>query len=183
MDEQLDGVETPEEGGNENRNIQLLREKAKRYDDLEAKAAQLERKMAFMEAGVDTSTPLGAMFAKAYDGDVSNVEALKSAAQEVGVQFVGATAPVNVESQESEVPEESSGTQARRDLANNAPADEGVSPDPRQVAMERYQEALKKGRTHEDAMGLYVNTVASGAMSGDRRVILDQTGTRPFDNR
>jgi hypothetical protein len=44
----------------------------------------LERQMAFMQAGVDLDSPLGKMFAKGYEGDLT-VDAIRTAGSEVGV--------------------------------------------------------------------------------------------------
>jgi len=66
----------------------------------EARATQLEtqaqagleatRKLAFVEAGVDISSPAAKYFIKGYDGDL-NVDAIKAAATEIGL--VGAPPP------------------------------------------------------------------------------------------
>lgn len=68
--------------------------------EVRAKAAEAEaaqRKLAFIEAGVDVNTPTGKLFAKAYDGEFS-LDAVKAAATEYGL--IGETPRVNVDSGE-----------------------------------------------------------------------------------
>jgi len=68
--------------------------------EVRAKAAEAEaaqRKLAFIEAGVDINTPTGKLFAKAYDGEFS-LDAVKAAATEYGL--IGETPKVNADSVE-----------------------------------------------------------------------------------
>lgn len=55
------------------------------------------RELAFMKVGIDTTTPTGKLFAKAYDGDTT-VEAIHQAAAEYGL--VKPPSNVNVDEQE-----------------------------------------------------------------------------------
>ena len=64
--------------------IKALREKAKLADQVASEKSVLERKVAILEAGVNTTTPVGAMFLKSYDGELTT-EAIKAAAAEVGL--------------------------------------------------------------------------------------------------
>jgi hypothetical protein len=59
-----------------------LREGRRQRAEQEAEIAKLRRDTALAKAGIDDSTPLGRMFAKSYDGDIS-VEAIKAAAEEI----------------------------------------------------------------------------------------------------
>lgn len=68
--------------------------------EVRAKAAEAEaaqRKLAFIEAGVDINTPTGKLFAKAYDGEFS-LDAVKAAATEYGL--IGEAPRVNADSGE-----------------------------------------------------------------------------------
>jgi hypothetical protein len=49
-----------------------------------AEAAAAKRELAFTKVGIDLGSPLGKLFAKAYDGD-SSVEAVQQAAAEYGL--------------------------------------------------------------------------------------------------
>lgn len=71
---------------------ELAEERGKRAD---AEAAQ--RKLAFIEAGIDMNAPTGKLFAKAYDGEFT-LEAVKAAAAEYGL--IGEAPRVNVDSGE-----------------------------------------------------------------------------------
>ena len=68
--------------------------------EVRAKAAEAEaaqRKLAFIEAGIDVNSPTGKLFAKAYDGEFS-LDAVKQAAQEYGL--IGETPKVTADSGE-----------------------------------------------------------------------------------
>ena len=68
---------TPEPGG-----IADLRERADRVGPLEAEKTALVREMAFMRAGIDTSTDLGATLMRGYDGELTT-EALQPLAAQM----------------------------------------------------------------------------------------------------
>jgi hypothetical protein len=59
-----------------------LREGRKQRAQQAAENAALKREAALARAGIDDSTPLGRMFAKSYDGDIS-VDAIRAAAEEI----------------------------------------------------------------------------------------------------
>lgn len=75
-----DQTNEPEAEDQEPDHIRNLREKAKRADQVPV----LERKVAILEAGINTSTPLGAMFLKSYEGELT-AEAIQSEAAKVGL--------------------------------------------------------------------------------------------------
>jgi hypothetical protein len=59
-----------------------LREGRRARAQMEQELAASRREAALARAGIDDSTPLGKMFAKSYDGDIS-VDAIKAAAEEI----------------------------------------------------------------------------------------------------
>lgn len=59
-----------------------LREGRKERQRLEDELASTRREAAFARAGIDDTTPLGRMFVRSYDGDVS-LEAIRTAAEEI----------------------------------------------------------------------------------------------------
>jgi hypothetical protein len=59
-----------------------LREGRKERQRLEDELNRTKREAAFARAGIDDTTPLGRMFVKSYEGDVS-LEAIKTAAEEI----------------------------------------------------------------------------------------------------
>lgn len=163
-----------DEAGNENSNLKHMREKAKRTDEAEARAEQLARENAMLRAGVDTDTAAGRMFHRAYDGDLDDVEAIRTAAQEVGALRASAE-PASEGAEGDAGPEgnepENNGTQERRALADGAPADTGEKKDPRESGRELYDGAVAKGAPWEEAAGGFLNHLAAAAQDGDPRVI------------
>lgn len=145
--------------------VKKLRGELKARDKELADAKSARRELAFLKAGIDTSTRLGQLFAKSFEGDVSDVEAIKAEATELGL--IGQAA----ETKETEEVGDTS-AQERSALANNATADDGSGIDPRKVAMERANEAIKAGATWEQGAGGFVAELARAAMAGDQRVIV-----------
>src|ERR1019366_972961 len=64
--------------------LKLLRQQLKESRGAAKEAASSKRELAFLKAGVDTETKAGKLLLKAYDGDLSDVEALKAEAAELG---------------------------------------------------------------------------------------------------
>ena len=147
----------------ENPNLKLLREKAKTADEALKQVADLSRKLAVIESGIDAETPMGKLFLKAYDGEAS-ADAIKAAAAEYGILPKGAPAEVVEDSTDS-------GTEVREALADASPADTGESPDPNMTARDLFNKGMADGMTEEAAAGLMVSSLAQAAMAGDPRVI------------
>jgi len=61
-----------------------LEARAKAGDEAIAKLAELERREAFRDAGINVSDGVGSYFVKGYDGDLS-VEAIRAEAERVGL--------------------------------------------------------------------------------------------------
>lgn len=125
--------------------------------------AQLERDNAFLRAGVDTTTPLGGLVARGYDGPL---EADKIKEFVAGVQASMGTGPAAPPTPElSEV--ERQATAQRETLANGASGETKPPPaDPIKEGMTLAQEGLKHGMTEEEAIGGFVNHIASAHMNG-----------------
>lgn len=64
--------------------MRKLEAELKQKNELLAKAAQAEKKLAFLEAGVDTSSKISEYFIKAYDGEM-NPDAIRAAAEEANL--------------------------------------------------------------------------------------------------
>lgn len=73
------------DGSDDSPVIRQLREKAEKADQLEQQVAEMQRREAVREAGVDTSKPVYELFEKAFDGDWADTEAVKEAAQKYGL--------------------------------------------------------------------------------------------------
>jgi hypothetical protein len=86
---QAEPITTPEEleAGQEPAPSVLRRqidEQAGKRKEAEARAAQAERSLAFMQAGINPADPKMAYFVKGYDGTDLTPEAIKAAATEAG---------------------------------------------------------------------------------------------------
>jgi hypothetical protein len=69
---------------------QIHRNKMRRIKELEGKlleATEAQRKLAFVEAGVDINAPASRYFVKGYDGEMT-ADAIRQAAQEVRISLV-----------------------------------------------------------------------------------------------
>lgn len=64
--------------------VRDLEKRAKGAEQAKAEADAAKRELAFLKAGIDTDTPQGKLFQKAYDGEFS-VDAVRKAAEEYGV--------------------------------------------------------------------------------------------------
>jgi hypothetical protein len=152
--------------------VKKLRGELKARDKELAEAKTARRELAFVKAGIDTSTKLGQLFVKSYDGDIADVEAIKAEAVDLGILQVPSTTGDNAA--DSDEPGDTS-AQERSSLASGATGDDGSGVDPRQTAISRAQEAMKQGATFEHAAGGFVAELAKAAMSGDQRVVIKGT--------
>jgi hypothetical protein len=64
--------------------MKQLEAENQKYRQIAEEAAAAKRELAFMKVGIDLESPVGKLFAKAYDGDVSP-EAVSAAAAEYGI--------------------------------------------------------------------------------------------------
>ena len=137
-----------------------------------ARAAQ--RELAFVKAGIDTSTKLGQLFAKSFEGDLSDIEAIKAEAKELGIiKIETPAAPAETTPTETAPPPPADSSASERSaLANGATSDDGSGVDPRQTALSRAEEALKQGAPFDRAAGGLVAELARAAQAGDQRVIV-----------
>lgn len=117
---------------------ELAEERARRA---EAEAAQ--RKLAFIEAGIDVNSPTGKLFAKAYDGEFS-LEAVKAAATEYGL--IGEPAKVTVDSGEQQA-----WTVSAQSYSTGAPAPGAGD----------YREAVRKARNNDELKAIMAQFMAS----------------------
>lgn len=65
-------------------NQRKLEKRARERDEAVARADAAERRLAFLEAGVDTSNPMSQWFIKGYDGDLAP-DKVRKAAEEAGL--------------------------------------------------------------------------------------------------
>lgn len=173
IDEELEDGEVVEPTPDD---IKGLRAAADRSKANKAEADAMRRENAMLKAGIDTESPIGALFAGGYKGELDK-EAVKAAWAELGVSSatpadtpVVDTPPDNDDHLSAD---EKASTAERRALANGATADRGTTPDPRSEAKVRHQSVIDAGGKSDDAMVAYFDTVLTAAGAGDKRVIVE----------
>lgn len=163
--------------------IRDLRAAAKRNrkDSEEGQAAV--RELAFRKAGVDTDSPAGRMFAKAYEGDLKDIEAIKVGWSEIAPPPpppVDETPPEEPPAQGTpadETPPADTGSEARRALAGEGGVAGGAPVNTRDELLERAT-VMMRTRNYEDAAGEFLHGLAVGANDGSIPA-LTKDGTRP----
>lgn len=166
MSENDTDTELDEEGG-----IAGLRKAADEGRKAQQALAEMQRELALTKAGVDTSTPTGKMFAKAYDGEL-DTEAIKTAATEVGA----ITPPVEPTPVVVVDPAEVAQTQERAALAAGAQVStfDPSQVDPRQQGWENYRTERQQGAPNDSAASGYLGPILEAAAKGDDRVLFNR---------
>lgn len=169
--------ETTDEGNGEETitSVRAAQRRAeKRAKDLDAElleANAAKRELAFLKAGVDTDTPLGKVFVKAYDGELT-ADAIKGE-----WEALGAT-PTKPEVEVPAIPdEERASTRERQSLAGGSQGDTGETPevpvrgqDGRAARVAR--DAMANGAGRDTALGVMFNQIAQAAARGDQSVLV-----------
>lgn len=147
--------------------IKALRKAADAGRKAQEELSQMKRELLFAKAGIDTSSKIGALLFKTWEGD--DVEALKSEAAEFGI---GNPAP---QPAPSITPEEAGQQAFRQSMARGDAAGAAELPerDPYDEAYDLFHEARKTGRTLDEAGLAAIDRVLVAAASGDRRAIFD----------
>lgn len=159
--------ETGEEIEQETPLIQRLRQQLEDQGKQLKESAEARRELAFLRAGVDTEAKAGKLLLKSYDGDLSDIEALRTEAQELGVyREAGApstatsTAASDATSSGGSVSLETGSVQ-RQAVANDATgATPNAKQDPRAEAKAAYDDAIKNRHSDEDAQAEYFSVLA-----------------------
>lgn len=147
--------------------IKSLRKAAEAGKKAQDELAQMKRELMFAKAGIDTSSKIGALLFKTWDGE--DIDALKSEAADLGIGPASAPAPV-------EIPvEEKSQQQFRSNLNRGQAASVTEMPemDPYDDAYRLFQESRKAGTPLDDAALAAIDRVLVAAASGDKRAIFD----------
>lgn len=160
-----------------------LRRYAKQQAERAKALPELERRLAFAEAGIDTSTRQGQAFAATFDGDISDRDAILADAKEFNPAIIRGAVPVadaGSTTQPGETPvtaPEPTGTSERTALADGALPSGAAIPDVKTQALDSSRDALKKGAPQGVAMGSFIAEIARGTAEGNLAP-LDRTGTR-----
>ena len=156
--------------------------------NFENQLREKDRKIALLEAGVDTSTPVGAMFAKGYDGDLTP-DAVKAAWQQVAPaapapeptpepaptpapQAAATPTPEPVAPADAPVVDDLFETASTISGQGNPPGAD-LGPHPGHAAVKDYYAILHEGRDPEEAAAAGLDRILSASMKGDPRVTLD----------
>lgn len=154
--------------------VRQLREALKRSQAENAEGEAAKRELAFLKAGVDTSNPVGALFAKAYEGDLT-AEAIKAEAATIpGLIGPAQAAPENGE--ETDVNEDASQTRERAALA----ADSKIAGEqPPVVSLEAmyddFHGLMKQGKSREEASVAVIGQIIAEGAKGNPRFAYDPT--------
>lgn len=147
------------------------REHIKRLEEQLRDKAGLERKVAFLEAGVDISSKAGAYFVKGYEGEL-DAEAIRAEAEELGLVRGGA--PAADTKPDPEVNEsEAESTGARRDMSAGGEPGTDKGPAPQKRAMDVGERVVKEGGTAEEAIAAAFGELAfAGYKDNDPRAFV-----------
>ena len=130
-------------------------------------SAPLERKVAFLEAGVDLTSPVGEMFADAYKGEL-DVETVKTAAERVGALKGTDLVPTSDQLEQTKLQAGLAGEGhtpgAVVDPSQTSPIEAGYA---------AFHDRLTTGSTREAASAEMFDRVFTAASEGDQRVIYD----------
>lgn len=175
-DDDLDALLDPQdppagEGMIPRSRVRSLERKAREGESAVAENVVLARKVAFLEAGIDTTTAAGELFMLKYQGEATT-EAVKAAWAEV------APAPAGESGDQGPTAEQLAQQQTRDALAQGGPAAvlEPVHTPAKEEAITSTQSAIKQGMARDEAMGGFVNQLANAAMNGDKSVMAENRG-------
>lgn len=140
-----------------------------------------KRELAFVKAGIDTDTPLGKMFAAAYDGDLT-----KEAIGERWAEVAPAQPEVETTTTEATDPAEQVSMEDQRaaqDRARRAIASTPAEPvpeqtvDPLQAGYAEFHQNLRDGVARDTAAKPVFDAIITSAANGDKRFIWDGAWT------
>lgn len=149
--------------------IKSLREKAKQADYLANTNSELERKIAILEAGIDTNSALGKLFLKSYDGKLEREE-IRDAASEIGL--------IKMETTIEEVPIGETESTYQRVSETLKRGETALHEEPHMAAIDlaykAYEQARKEGRRADDARVEGFKKIIELAAQGDSSAIFDE---------
>lgn len=153
---------------NDQPDIRALRKAAEAGKKAQDELAQMKRELLFAKAGIDTSSKIGGLLFKTWDGE--DIDALKAEASELGI--VGGTQPAP----KAEIPAEEREQQNFRQSLNRGQAavvTDIPEQDPYDEAYQLFHDARKRGTTLDDAGLAAIDRILVAASSGDKRAIFN----------
>lgn len=148
--------------------IRALRKAAEAGKKAQDELAQMKRELLFAKAGIDTSSKIGGLLFKTWEGE--DLDSLKAEAVDLGL--VGNTEPAS----RVEIPAEEREQQNFRQTLNRGQAavvTELPEADPYDEAYQLFHEARKRGTTMDDAGLAAIDRILVAASSGDKRAIFN----------
>lgn len=150
--------------------VNALTRRAEEGDKEKVARIAAEKELALVKAGIDTSTPLGKLFADGYKGDLT-VEAVKASWAALGTQGEEPGEPGTASTEE-----ELAQQREREALGQGGTPPTGTQTlaTAREQAMTRAKEGLERGLPHDDAMGVFVGSISTAALEGDSSVLVQE---------
>jgi hypothetical protein len=166
-------IEQPDASGG-NPDIRALRQAADDGKVARAEADQLKRELLFAKAGVDTEAKLGKMLLATWEGELTDVDALKAEWAELNPVQGEAKPPVQEQAKTPEGFQDPQGQQHHRDNTQGGQPAAGEQPsdrDPVDAALELFHS--NKGRPMEDRQIDALGNFVAAFVSGDPRTRFD----------
>lgn len=162
-------TQTPEE------DVSELRKAAEGGKAAKAEAEALRRELAFVRAGIDTSTKPAQALIKSYEGEL-DAEAIKAEAAEWGLVQTATSTPAEAE-EVSEQPDytEDAELQKMRDASSGNPAPQEQTEKPAiDRALSAFEQDRQEGFGQTEATNRAIGRMIQAAAAGDKTAIFDE---------
>lgn len=168
--------ENPDDSQESEGGIKDLRRKASKADELEKALTGQQREIAFLKAGVDTSSKIGSMLMQTYQGDLEP-DVIKAEALEVGAIKTSEEPKPETPA----TPEEQAVLEGQQQLAGSESTVPPVAPedrprDPLKDGYEKFDEQLREGATRGEASAEVTTRIIDAALHGDKRFLVSKEG-------
>lgn len=171
FDDDLDDDDPEPQGQPQQRDeLRDMRRAARRGNQEKARADAAERKLAMVMAGIDISTPIGALFVDGYKGP-TDLETLKAEAAKVPGLIQAAAPPPADEPPPPPEPPDQGDTDNRDILHSGGIPPDNTPPDPIKAAIERGTVRIEEGGDEVDGLVEGFRTLYEAGASGDDRAL------------
>lgn len=180
-DEPQEAPDSPTDDDGDEERVTLKRSDIRAMEKRASEAAALARENAFLKAGIPVDSGPGKLLFKAYDGEPT-AEAVLEAAEEYGIKPNTSEQPAESEAggqpeqgrqrETAYEPTEQGSTEQRAALRTGATPSDG-SQNPRRQALDEAQRIMDEGGRREDAMVHALRRLATAAVEGDNRVLVN----------
>ena len=169
-DDELDPNPQGQNQQQQREDLRDMRRAARRGNQEKARADAAERKLAMVQAGIDISSPIGALFVEGYKGP-TDLETLKAEAAKVPGLIVPATPAPTDEPPPPAEPTDQGDTDVRDTLHSGGMPPDNTPADPIKAAIDRGTETIEKGGDEEDGLVAGFRTLYEAGASGDDRAL------------